>query len=188
MKVFFSQLINIFWTILGFSIIVWYWYVYWDPLLFSVFILLRLVMACFKLSLYQISINRALYERFGIRIVRRFVQDGDVVNNFYRQTPNTDKMTKKNSYEKLLNKTTMYERFHLFCLMFFALSDLLAVINKNYTAAVLILIGNIIYNLYPIMLQQYNRIRISKLIARKSSCLIQSNAPRLGKIEGAIIP
>lgn len=153
---------------LAFGALFWYWYVDWNPLLFCTFIVLSFLFSCLRIVFYQVSKRKGFYVRAGIRIFRKFVQDGDFVNNQQRKLSLSYKVINGNTYDRFLKKVMMYERFHLFLLMFFTLSSLLAVLNKNYVVAILIFTSNIIFNLYPVMLQQYNRMRIAKLLERKS--------------------
>lgn len=79
-----NQLINLFWTILCFTPLIWFWvleginspYFYW---ILGVAIFLGILPKKI-LNLLTFSSGRKFYERFGVKYIRKFVQNGDMVN------------------------------------------------------------------------------------------------------------
>lgn len=63
-----------------------------------------------------------------------------------------------------LSKIALQERYHYSCFVFFTLSAFSALVGGKIQMALLISIANVIYNVYPILLQQYNRLRIQRLL------------------------
>ncbi|HEX3074275.1 MAG TPA: hypothetical protein VHP30_11745, partial [Ignavibacteriales bacterium] len=101
------------------------------------------------------------YERFGVKTVRRFVQDGDIAAGRLRTGGRV--IMNKARAQKYLNTIEMYERYQFLCLIFFLLTSLHVAANGRIAAALIIAACNVIYNVYPILLQQYNKARILKL-------------------------
>ncbi len=69
--------------------------------------------------------------------------------------------------EKYLKTIDMYERFHLICGCFFLLTSIHAFACGAWLAGGLILAANGIFNVAAIILQQYNRLRIHRLLRRR---------------------
>ncbi len=59
--------------------------------------------------------------------------------------------------------------FHFILFIFFSETILFALINKYYLWAFFIFIGNVIYNIYPILLQQYIRLKINRLNSKRTN-------------------
>jgi hypothetical protein len=162
-----NQLLNFFWTILGFSAVLIYWLsnpTYpWLYLILLVSFLTLLLPSRY----YTISKSKIIYERLGVKTVKRFVQDGDLVNKLFGSTSSNTKAKPARATKNLnqyLRSLIMYERFHFLCFIFFLLTAIQGIKNGDYQISIFILISNIFYNFYPIILQQYNRLRILKLL------------------------
>ncbi len=120
----------------------------------------------------QISKSKKTYHKLGIRTIRKYAQDGDLINKIIRKKyPDYKGHSGKQNFQKHIGKTYFYEKFHFVCLLFFLITMVLAFMQQNVVLGVLIIVANILYNVYPIMLQQYNRLRIQLLIkhTRKQS-------------------
>ena len=141
-----------FW--LGEGLTTWF-YIFGGISIISLFLPARLL---------QISSNPKFYEDIGVRFIRKFVQDGDLVKRFIKKG--------KPQYSIIKNKTNalsygstivMYERYHFLCFVFFLLTAFYAVYTGKYSLGLIIIMANIVYNICPILLQQYNRARLLKL-------------------------
>ncbi|HEY2581948.1 MAG TPA: hypothetical protein VGI43_09080, partial [Mucilaginibacter sp.] len=83
-----NQLVNFFWTILCFTPVFSYWMVNGITIWLYVFILFNLIAGFLPDSLFkyfQISYKTALYERLGVKFIRKFVQDGTYINRAARK-------------------------------------------------------------------------------------------------------
>ncbi|WP_345209941.1 hypothetical protein [Mucilaginibacter gynuensis] len=102
----------------------------------------------------QLSQNPKFYVKAGARFIRKFVQNGDWFKN--------DTPVISNRFGAMQYKATiiMYERFHFLCLVFFILTSIYALIHQQYVIALLVFLANMIYNVCPIILQQYNFSRL----------------------------
>lgn len=160
-----NQAINFFWTILFFIPVITYWLAANSLLWCLIFIGVSVVSSFLPVSQIQLSNNPRFYENFGVKFVRKFVQNGEFINRLIRKAkPNYRIIKSKANAVQYMKTIMMYERYHFICFVFFSLTTLHALITSHYTLSVLAIIANIIYNIYPILLQQYNRARVSKLI------------------------
>ncbi|MFC0514249.1 hypothetical protein ACFFGT_08565 [Mucilaginibacter angelicae] len=159
-----NQLINFFWTILGFAAVLVYWVSAGLSAWFYIFIVLSIIPAFLSQKIFaglQLSNSTELYERLGVRFIRKFVQQGDIANRLVRKNdPAYQVIRIKANPEGYLKTIMMYERYHFICLIFFLLTSGMALVEGRYIQALIIMISNMFYNFYPILLQQYNRIRI----------------------------
>lgn len=162
----FNHIINFFWSIIAFYPLISHWYVTkidnWFILGISASILLSfLPEKCY--AFLQLSDNRNFYEKLGVRIIRKFVQNGDLAKKMPDKKEHTI-IESNNEAKKYLLTIAMYERFHWACFSFFIFSAIHAFCTVKITIAVIILAVNILYNVSAILLQQYNKIRIRKIL------------------------
>jgi len=163
-----NQLINLFWTILAFAPVLAFW------LAVGPNIYLFLLMTLSVCTLYvpeefyefiQISGRVDFYENLQLKIFRRFTQDGDLVKQIIgNKDQSTSLVRSKTDLTNYLNTIRVYERFHFICLAFFLLTTLYAIVLTNFAIALMITLANVIYNVIPLLLQQYNKLRIKKLL------------------------
>lgn len=161
-----NQLINFFWTIISFIPVIYFW-IGMNTTWLYVFVLFSLglvLMPVRFISLFQLSNSNKFYERLGVRFIQRFVQNGTYINQSIRKNNSGYKLIKDRAQaQRYLNTIQMYERYHLICFLFFGLTLIYAVIKQQYLVGALIFLANVIYNICPLLLQQYNRLRVMKL-------------------------
>ena len=171
-----NQLINFAWTILAFSIVVIYWAQQWN---------LPELLACLAVSFASIFIplrcfrfakDRKSYERAGILIAGQLVQNGGLVNRIRRRHDPGFRVIRMASMTKFLRESVVYERYHLICLFFFLGSAIDAIVRGVYMTGLLIVLSNVIYNVYPVLLQQYYRLRVDGISARREIATRHRNA------------
>lgn len=161
-----NQAVNFFWTILCFIPIIGFWHDA-DMTLCYIFIGISIVSLLLPAKLLQLSNQPKFYENLGIKLIRKFVQNGDYINAFLKKrNPQHKTVRGKTSASSYIKTVIMYEWYHFLCLIFFLLTGVFAIISASYTLAAFIFLANIIYNICPILLQQYNRARIQKLTKR----------------------
>ncbi|QEM10757.1 hypothetical protein [Mucilaginibacter rubeus] len=162
-----NQFINFFWTILGFTAVVSYWVSAGLSTWFYLFLIVSIIPVILPQKVadhLQLSSNTKFYERFGIRFIRKFVQHGDFANQLARTSDPRYRVIRNGAAPANYLKTIMmYERYHFMCLIFFLLTSIITLTKGYYLQFLLITISNIFYNFYPILLQQYNRVRILKI-------------------------
>mgnify|MGYP001124928363 CR=1 FL=1 len=148
-----NQVLNIGWTILGLSPVYYFWWVHGISWPFYVLLLISCMAFILPEKLYsklKISKDLRVYKRLGVKFVRRFAQDGD--------------FEPSKGIRGYLSKIRMFERYHFCCLLFFQASSVYACYFEEYLLAFLIFFCNIIYNVFPMLLQQYNSIRITRIL------------------------
>lgn len=163
-----NQFINFFWTVLGFAAVFHYWFSVGLSAWFYVFICLSFIPAFLSRNFFyriQLSRKTKFYERLGVRFIRKYVQHGDLANRIAGKNSTIQRAADP---EKYLSTIMMYERYHLICFIFFLLTNIVAIIQGHYAVALLIMVSNVVYNVFPILLQQFNRIRVLRCYNQKS--------------------
>jgi len=117
--------------------------------------------------------NIKLLKKTGIEFALKYAQYGAIINNIIRKKfPNYKVVYDTRTLRSQFNKTYGFERFHFMALLFFLFTTAFAVIKGYYVWSVVFFITNIIYNIYPILLQHYSRLRIAVLLNRKQNSLL----------------
>jgi hypothetical protein len=162
-----NQFINLFWTILSFMPIYDYW-IGKDITWLYAFVLFSLIPAVLPNSIFrhfQLSSNSKFYEHLRVKFIQKFVQNGTTINRVIRKKNPAYKIIKDRvEARNYLGTINMYERYHVFCFIFFGLTFGQALYSQRYVAAFLVLIVNVIYNICPILIQQYNKLRVMRLL------------------------
>lgn len=159
-----NQAINFFWTILCFIPVIGFWIGAGLSLYFYIFAGLGFVTLIIPARLLQLSDSPKFYEGLGVRFIRNFVQNGQWINRHIRKSNPNYKLVKDRILAvKYMQTVVMYERYHRMCFVFFLLTAFYAIILQQYALFCAISVANIIYNICPILLQQYNRARIIAL-------------------------
>jgi hypothetical protein len=95
--------------------------------------------------------------------VSHITQDGGLVNSLLRhQYPQYRRLPSRAAVAGLVRGTYHYERFHWTMLLFFLLVSGYAVTQRQMGWALVLSLLNVGYNLYPIWLQQYLRVRLQR--------------------------
>jgi hypothetical protein len=166
----YNQLINFFWTILTFGPIGYFCYVAMPPSWLYGFIVSSVLPFFLPASFFQaIQLGRttAIYHKLGLRTVRKYTQDGLLVHRLIRRQYAFYNPVRTASIKAHLSKAATNERFHLSVFVFFLLATIYALVAGYWGWALVISISNLVYNVYPILLQQYNRIRFQQLADRR---------------------
>lgn len=171
--IFYNQLINFFWTILAFAPVVYFCYLYL-PLrqlyLFTGISCLVLFVPVSFLNKLQLSQSTRVYKKIGIRFIKKYTQDGDLVNRYIKaQHPEYKYLENRQAVKKLIGKSYMHEKFHYLVFVLFICIMIYAFKLGLIAWGIFICIDNIVYNIYPVFLQQYNRIRINTLLRRQAN-------------------
>lgn len=112
----------------------------------------------------QLSTGVAAYERLRVPGVSRVTQNGALVGSLLRRRyPQYRGLVGRGAVAKLLSTTYQQERFHWAALIFFLLASGHAGATCHLGWALGLTLLNVGYNLYPIWLQQYLRLRLSRL-------------------------
>lgn len=108
-----------------------------------------------------------VYESLGVRLFRRFAPDGDLANRWERRTkPNYRIISGRRSVAGFMVRTKDSERGHVVLLMLGIVSAAFALKLGWHGWAFYLSAGNVLVNLYPILLQRYTRSRLNALLRR----------------------
>ncbi len=109
-----------------------------------------------------------IYELLGIRLFRKIVPDGDLANRWRRRTEPAQKMIHHRAHAAaFVQRTEQSEKGHLVLLALGLYSAAHAAAIGWWGWATFISVGNLLVNLYPIMLQRYTRGRITRMFRRE---------------------
>jgi len=110
----------------------------------------------------QVGRTTRIYKRLGVGFVNKLAQNGTIINHLVRKKFPNHKMIiyQRSSIGKLLQQTYMFEKFHFIMLVFFILITLHALVKKNFWWATIVSASNVVYNIYPNLLQQYIRVKL----------------------------
>lgn len=160
-----NQGINLIYTIIFCYPIVLFWFRFYQPQ--SLLVVLGISMIIFliptKLFIYiQLSKSRTFYESLAIDRFQYLTQQGKFAKRIinYFLIKETFRFHKK-SITNFKNQIMIFESYHFACLIFFLGSSICAFSMKEYIFTVVIFIANVLYNIIPILIQQYNKTRIS---------------------------
>lgn len=106
-----------------------------------------------------------LYEALGVRLFRWFVPDGDLANKWRRRRePNFRIITNRRLAAAFVRRTKLSEKSHLVLLLMGCLSTVFALQIGWRGWAVYLGVGNVLVNLYPVLLQRYTRTRLRSVV------------------------
>jgi hypothetical protein len=132
---------NVFWSVLSLTPICIFCYQYLPRLWLYGFLAISLL-ACVVpkawFRRWQLSTRPAAYQRLGVPFINRG----------------------RAALPAFIRTTYLFERFHLLLWMFFLLTTLYAAARGYAGWAGLLVFINVAYNLYPMWLQQYLRLRL----------------------------
>ncbi|UYZ58239.1 glycosyl-4,4'-diaponeurosporenoate acyltransferase CrtO family protein [Hymenobacter latericus] len=156
---------NVLWSVLGFAPVVAFGYGYMERAwLYGLLApsLLAYLLPTAWLRRLQLSQSAGVYRQLRVHRINRITQNGALVNARLRQRfPGFRQVQGRASAERHVRASYHLERFHLVLLLFFLGCTLYAAAHGRWGWALLMLLANIGYNLYPIWLQQYLRLRLA---------------------------
>jgi hypothetical protein len=133
--------------------------------LFYLFLALSLVPLVLPNSFFdkiQIGNSSSVYKKLGVSVFNKFSQNGEIINGLIRKKFPEYKAVnlQKPSINGLIQQTYIFEKFHSMMFVFFCLGSGYAIIKGHIGWGIGIFITNLIYNIYPNLLQQYIRVRL----------------------------
>jgi hypothetical protein len=166
----YNMIPNLLWSLINLIPIAYFCYNFLPRNLLYIFLGVSLAGYLLPTSFYKrIQIRKLKFlKRAGVPLVQRYAQNGTIINRIIRKKIpqyklNYDRKTMEASYKR----TYEYEKFHFVALIFFLLTTVFALTASYYVWSLILTVTNIIYNVYPILLQHYTRLRISSLLQRK---------------------
>ena len=116
---------------------------------------------------FQLSKNLTIYKNLAVDKFKKFSTNGDFINRrIRRQFPTHRNVTNIETLKAKLNETYTIEKSHTVLFVFCLLTNIYAFWTNSIGTAIILFIGNIIFNFYPNLLQQYNRIRYMRVIIK----------------------
>ena len=116
---------------------------------------------------HQFERTGAIYESLGVRFFRRFVPDGDLANWWERRrNPGHRVIRGRRSASDFVVRTVQSERGHVVLFALGVASAVFAWTLGWFGWAVYLSVGNLVVNVYPILLQRYTRSRLYAVLRR----------------------
>jgi len=117
--------------------------------------------------------NEIIYKFIGIKYIKWLVY-----KTFWKNFNTKLKIKSKpnlNELSLLKREMTYAEISHLVGFLFVLIISLILLIKKEIEFGIILIISNVIFNLYPSLLQQKNKKRIDKLINKKEIKTVANN-------------
>ena len=170
----YNLLLNLFWSALSLIPLCVFCYERLETRLLLLFTGLSLLPAFLSRSAIdklQLAKRARTYKKLGVALVQYVSQNGVFVNYLIRKRHPGHKVVsrKKNVMEALLKQTYVFEKFHLIGLVFFCLAGVYALYIGLVGWSLVLLLTNLVYNVYPILLQQYIRLKLSAYINKNKT-------------------
>jgi hypothetical protein len=166
----YNMIPNLIWSLLNLIPVGYFCYTLMPPKLFYIFLGISLAGYALPSSFYNtIQIKKLNFlKKAGVPVAQKYAQNGTVINRLIRKKfPGYKILYDRKTIEGQYKRTYFFEKYHFVMLLFFLFTTVFALIQSYYLWALTIMIANIIYNIYPILLQHYTRLRIELLLKRK---------------------
>ena len=163
---------NLLWTAIFLTPITVFSFTFINLRLIYILVGVSLVPLLFPNSFFdriQLSSSAQWYKSIGVKILNRFAQHGTIVNGILeKKYPGFKAIYKTNtSIRKQYFQTYFYEKFHFSLFVLFTLVTIYACTQKQFSWAIVITICNLLYNVYPNLLQQYIRVKLKSAVIQK---------------------
>jgi hypothetical protein len=156
---------NVFWSVLSLTPISVYCYQHMErPWLYGMLAgsMLAFGLPASWFRYWQLSYAPIMYCWLGVHVVNHFTQHGTLIHGLIRRRyPQYRRVRTRPALAAVVRATYHQERFHLVLFVFFLLTSLYAAALGHGGWALLIGLTNVGYNLYPMWLQQYIRVRLA---------------------------
>lgn len=159
-------MISLFWTIIAFSPICVFWWTEGLNSMFWILLGISIFPVFIKYSIYesfQLSQNKKVYQQIGIPFFQQFTQRGKLSKKTTTLFKKKSKTFSKEDLARFKQEIIGYEIYHYCCLLFFIETSIYALSKSQYLFCVSIVITNIFYNVIPILIQQFNKVRIERI-------------------------
>lgn len=160
-----NQVINLIFTAIFFYPVVLFWFKFYQTQILLVLLGISMIPFFIPPKLYrytQLSKSRAFYKSLAIDKFQHITQQGKFAKRLIRYVSDKESfLFEKKSLKNFKNQIRAFESYHFACLIFFFGTFIYALIMAEYILASVIFIANVLYNVIPILIQQYNKARIS---------------------------
>ena len=119
----------------------------------------------------QLSRSAQWYRKLGVKYINAFAQNGSLLNKILKKKyPNFKVLSRtKASIKKQYHQTYFFEKFHFALLLFFTMVTIYAGSQGRFYWVLILTISNLLYNIYPNLLQQYIRIKLRSAVTDKNN-------------------
>lgn len=133
-----------------------------------VFVAISYLVSLLPMSFYdriQLSADLGIYKKLRVDKFKKFSTNGDFINRSIRKKfPGYRNVTNFETIKEKLNETYTIEKSHTVLFVFCLLTNIYALWTHSIGTAILLFLGNVVFNYYPNLLQQYNRIRYLRVV------------------------
>lgn len=162
---FYNTAPNILWSVLNFLPVSIFCYRFVELNMLLTFLTISFLTVLLPISFLhklQLSNRVSAYKSLGVHWINKFTQNGEIINRMIRKRFPEYRVVsgRKPSIKKLVGQTYMFEKFHVLLFTFFTFITGLAIIMQYPGWVLIITITNVIYNVYPCLLQQYIRLKL----------------------------
>ena len=165
----YNMIPNMFWTALFLIPITIFCYTYITPK--TVYILLGVSLTSIFLpnsffDKIQLSRSSRFYKKMGVKYINMLAQNGTLLNTFLKKKHPGFKVVSrsKTSINKQYYQTYFFEKFHFSLFVFFTITTIYAGIQGHFYWVLTLTISNLLYNIYPNLLQQYVRVKLKSAV------------------------
>ena len=161
----YNMIPNVAWSVLNLVPVSIYCYNRVGHRSLYIFIAISVIPGFFPNSFFdrlQMGRTTRTYRKLGVGFVNKLAQNGTIINRMIKKRfPGYKMITRqRSSINQLLQQTYMFEKFHFIMFVFFGLLTFYALIHNHFWWAIMITITNVLYNIYPNLLQQYIRLKL----------------------------
>jgi len=132
------------------------------------------------LQRFQLSSDAGVYRRLRVPLLVKLTQDAPWL---HRLGGHPEKRVRRDrrTIARVISDTWMRERFHFGLLLFCALCAGVALWRKQLMWFTALIVINTLYNLYPVWVQQYLRLRVTHLLGKRLFCEVAESSQRRPK-------
>lgn len=118
---------------------------------------------------FQILTDLKIYKKLGVDKFKKLASNGDLINKTIRKKhPAHLNVTNFETIKENINETYTIEKSHAVLFTFCLLTTIYTLWMNSIRTTITLFIGNTLFNYYPNLLRQYNRIRYMRVIAAYS--------------------
>jgi Glycosyl-4,4'-diaponeurosporenoate acyltransferase len=163
---------NLLWTALFLIPITIFCYTFINQKTTYILLAVSLIPIFFPNSFFdriQLSRKSHFYRRIGVKYINTFAQNGSIVNKILKKKYSNFKVVSKTkaSIKKQYYQTYFFEKFHFSLFLFFTIVTIYAGIQSQFCWVIALTICNLLYNIYPNLLQQYIRVKLKSAVTDK---------------------
>lgn len=164
---------NLLWTTLFLTPPITFCYTYLTSQTTYILLGVSLIPIFFPNSFFdriQLSQKSIWYKRIGVKYINSFAQNGRILSKIIKKKyPNFKVISRtKTSIKRHYLQTYYFEKFHFALFLFFIFVTLYAGFKHHFYWGSTVTICNLLYNIYPNLLQQYIRIKLKSSLTAKS--------------------